>query len=124
MSGSIKNMIYLTDNGNSYAVRIDESNGEACGFTDVTTAMNTGLPKNIRPRYVNCVHPTDARMRRTFKIGTPSFYSSLLAGTESITTDDPLNSGTNVTWVITSFRAEQRAFYSGTDTGLNEGDDS
>lgn len=122
MSGSIKNVLYTADNGTSYGCKRDESNAEACGFTDVTSAVNIGIPRNIKPRYVNAQHPTNSAVKRRFEIGTLAYFNGLKAGTESITTKDPLAPTDDITWVITSFRGEVSSFYSGTDTGLNDGD--
>ena len=54
MAGSLKYFLYTTTGGTNYGIRMDESNGEAVGNTDVTDAdlPLVALPRNIVPRYV------------------------------------------------------------------------
>jgi hypothetical protein len=53
MAGSRKWFLYTTNGGTNYALNMDESNGEAVGNTDLTSANNPNiaLPRNIKPRY-------------------------------------------------------------------------
>ena len=53
MAGSLKYFKYTTNGGTDYAVRMDESNGEAVGNTDLisTDLPIAALPRNITPRY-------------------------------------------------------------------------
>jgi len=54
MAGSLKWFKYTRTGGDSFGVRMDESNGEAIGNTDVVDAdlPLEGLPRNLIPRYV------------------------------------------------------------------------
>lgn len=54
MAGSIKFFKYTTNGGINYAIKMDESNGEAIGNTDLVDAdlPITELPKGIIARYV------------------------------------------------------------------------
>jgi|KBSMisStaDraftv2_1062788.scaffolds.fasta_scaffold788050_1 hypothetical protein len=54
MAGSLKFFKYTTAGGTEYALRMDESNGEAVGNTDLAAgdAGLAALPRNITPRYV------------------------------------------------------------------------
>lgn len=54
MAGSLKWFKYTTSGGDSFGIKMDESNGEAIGNTDVVDAdlPLQQLPKNIIPRYV------------------------------------------------------------------------
>jgi len=54
MAGSLKFFKYTTSGGAEFAIKMDESNGEAIGNTDLVDAdlpINE-LPRNIIPRYV------------------------------------------------------------------------
>lgn len=53
MAGSIKWFRYTTNGGVNYAVRMDESNGEAVGNSDLTAADLPIVPRPIglKPRY-------------------------------------------------------------------------
>lgn len=54
MAGSLKWFKYTIQGGDSFGIRMDESNGEAIGNTDVVDAdlPLAELPKGIKPRYV------------------------------------------------------------------------
>jgi len=54
MAGSLKYFVYTTTGGTNFGIKMDESNGEAIGNTDVTAASLplTELPRGITPRYV------------------------------------------------------------------------
>ncbi len=54
MAGSIKFFRYTINGGTNFAIKMDESNGEAIGNTDLIEAdlPIQELPKNIKPRYV------------------------------------------------------------------------
>lgn len=54
MAGSLKYFRYTTNGGVNYAIRMDESNGEAIGNTDLTAADLPIVPRPIGliPRYV------------------------------------------------------------------------
>jgi hypothetical protein len=53
MAGSLKYFKYTTNGGTDYALRMDESNGEAVGNTDLVAGdlPIAALPRNIKPRY-------------------------------------------------------------------------
>ena len=53
MAGSLKYFKYTTNGGVDYAIRMDESNGEAVGNTDLVAEdlPIAALPRNIKPRY-------------------------------------------------------------------------
>lgn len=54
MAGSLKFFKYTVQGGGEFGIKMDESNGEAIGNTDVVDAdlPLAYLPKNIIPRYV------------------------------------------------------------------------
>lgn len=115
MSGSIKWMIYKADDGNNYATRHDESNGEALGFDDYD-ALSTAdpIPKGLRMRRVNAVNTADSAHRRTFAVGkvdSPAYVTRNFVFASN---------GSN--WQVTSSLGERvvRPFHF--DTALQDGD--
>jgi hypothetical protein len=54
MAGSLKWFKYTTNGGANYGIRMDESNGEAVGNTDVVAAdlPLVEKPRGLTPRYV------------------------------------------------------------------------
>lgn len=115
MAGSIKWMVYTADDAERYAVKIDESNGEALGFDDFdagTDAPDETLPQGLTMRGINVINSEG--IRRFFKVGK---------------TDDPHYDGTNpsvtiggTTWQITSTRGERRVRPFAFDTAQTDGD--
>lgn len=77
MAGSLKSMIYTADSGDTFVVKIDESNGELAGFDDVTIALEIAgtvpppLPKNLKMRYATVVEP-DSGSTRQIPVGKPT----------------------------------------------------
>jgi len=66
MAGSLKFFKYTTSGGAEFAIKMDESNGEAIGNTDLVDAdlpINE-LPRNIIPRYSK--RPLDESRGRFF----------------------------------------------------------
>lgn len=121
MAGSLKWQIYQADNTVRYAVFLDESNGEAAGFSDLTADGNqyNTLPKGVRMRYANVIHPP-TRTRRRIYLPLPN---SDLADGGSVTL--PLFSGNTASgavFVASSFVGEKGRVPIAADTGLNDGD--
>ena len=111
-------MSYTTDTGVIYLVEIDESNGEACGFGDVTTA-NQGeplLPSRFVMRYINCVRAgaSGEDIRRRFWVGNQSTLQDLVAA-RAVTVDGQA-------YNVRSFRGEKATFPIPIDTAQNDGD--
>jgi len=74
VAGSIKWQVYRSDNGNDYAVRLDESNGELLGFDDYddeTPALPTIKEVGIEMRYINVVSPVFGVKRKLY-VGKPN----------------------------------------------------
>jgi len=117
MAGSLKDMIYTADDGSKFFVRIDESNGEAAGFADVTEAgvPSVGLPRGLQMRYVNAISVTNPRTKRLY-VGTAT--NDLFTGATSVIGIDGEN------FVVSSSRGEKRRRARNVDTGLTDGDDT
>lgn len=117
-TGSRKWMLYTANDGSTFGVKIDESNGESLGYGDVTPT-NVGdlkpLPQGFKQRYLNCVlvDGTDVA-RRAFKIGTQAAYQAAIAS-RTLTVDGD-------TWNVSSYRDEQSSLPFAFDTGLTDGD--
>lgn len=118
MSGSIKWMQYEADNGDMYLKRIDESNGEAAGWEDVTTANQNKpiMPQGFTPRYINVVRAgaSGEDIRRKIYVGTPAKMIDLLDAGIIVLADGSYN--------IRSYRGEKRTTVYAIDTAQNDGD--
>lgn len=118
MAGSIKWMAYTADNGATYLKRIDESNGEAAGWVDVTTANQNSpiMPQGMQARYINVVRAgaSGEDIRRKIYVGSLDAMNTLLsAGTITLSDGD---------YNIRSFRGERRTTVYAIDTAQNDGD--
>jgi hypothetical protein len=115
MAGSIKWMIYTTDQGQRYATKIDESNGNLFGFEDVADigdAAYTVMPKGFKMRKVNLLS-AEGNARRSIPCGnsTNAFYT----GADTNVTLNGLVYG------VTSTTGEKAVRVYAIDTGLNDG---
>lgn len=119
MAGSIKWVLYRSDDGADYAVLMDESNSQAGGFTDAPDVVaQKELPKGRKMRFVNVQEPVSG-VRRKLYLGTPN-NPLKNGGKVSL----PLYSGKTMQmkdFVVQSFRPEQSRKVFGYDTGLNDG---
>lgn len=132
MAGSKKWVKYTADNGNVYAVKIDESNAELTGFDDITIADEIAgvvpppLPKGARMRYAIAVEPDSGNTRRIWvgkndiALWLGSVFSVLLQIFGGAL------AGQSVPWQITSLIGEAFATQkaSASDTGFDDGDDT
>ena len=117
MAGSKKSMVYKSDNGNNYAVTVDESNGEVAGVPLPT------MPKGMVMRYAN-VH-RDGSNRRIW-VGKPD--SPIMLGSVVSLLLSFFGAGTfaeSVAWVVSSVIGEKSPTRPKTaDTGILDGDAS
>jgi hypothetical protein len=118
MAGSLKWMVYTTDEGTPYAVFVDESNGNANGFADYAsaTALLETLPRGIKMRYVNAISVT---------AGSPSsrqFYVGSLASDAWTAPTGLIANG--ITYRVTSKRGEKKRIPFPQDTALTDGSDT
>jgi hypothetical protein len=134
MAGSIKWMKYVSDDGNTYRVKIDESNGENHDFDDVTTASADAmeeLPKGYQMRHVLWRSDT-GNAGRKFYCGKPTSADFIIGGNSIVN----FLIGTALGALDGSFTravGEARSLFKnaagtgatsvqGGDTGLNDGD--
>lgn len=125
MAGSLKWMEYLSDAGQSYAVKIDESNGELTGFIDLTASNDDipQLPKGFIMRTVTAQDPVTGA-RRTIPVGTPTDFTAI-ADTASLLLT--LLGAGGLASALTAFtvlytKGERVGRGVAADTGLTDGD--
>lgn len=122
MAGSIKTFKYVPDapNVGPCVYNADESNGESIGNTDLDDPTRgtslPGIPSGIEPRYA--VYQGDGHTRRII-VSTVAALASLPA---SISAANPLPGGPAITLVLARAVSEFCRVYTGTDTGLTDGD--
>lgn len=132
MSGSRSWREYISDTGNRYSIQVDESNANLItAFSQVILCRQRDsnpppAPIGLKLRKVNCFAQFAPRIKRTFIVGNPEFYTSRLArGEEYLINATPLNddSGVNL-WVITGYVGESFTcpiYFQNADTGLIDG---
>lgn len=123
MAGSNKWFVYTTDDGQDFAVQLDESNTEAVnGSTQdyvPAVAIKYALPRNVRPRRA-VYQSADGRRTITCIALTQTIYNGVLTNVSSIA--DPIGGGT---LGLVRIRPEiiTRLPFAG-DTGLDDGDNT
>lgn len=75
MAGSMAHIVYNSDNGIAYQMRMDASNAAAVGGEPATDEPD--LPGHTHPRYLLARHPTSGRERR---ISCPDPANALWTG--------------------------------------------
>lgn len=119
MAGSMKWVLYRSDDGQDYAVWMDESNSIAGGFTDAPAiTAQKELPRGRKMRYVNVQEP-ETGVKRKLYLGTPA--NPLKNGGEALLV---LYSGVKAEpkkFTVQSYRPEWSRKVFGVDTGLNDG---
>lgn len=125
MAGSIKWFVYTTDDGEDFALKLDESNTEAVngGTQDLVdgASVSNALPRNIKPRRARYTNAARTRAISCVCL-TPSIYSGVVNGGVP-TIPDPIAGGAAVLGLI-GLTGESRTFPIPLDTGLNDGDDT
>lgn len=123
MSGSFRAFNYLDDEGQTWLVKLDESNskGVAQGGILFPSAVSAApqLPRGLRMRYFNCVNTANPLQKRQLKCGSPTIFNGSPVGTQVGT---PAGDGhPAITWQIVSKRGERVSGISLVDTGLTDG---
>lgn len=121
MAGSIKWFKYTTSGGTAYGIRMDESNGEAVGNTDVVDAdlPLQELPKGIKPRYV-LYRSADGLTTR--KIPVTANNVDLTALPATITVASPIVAAAGIVLNRQSFVGEIQRPVISIDTAQTDGD--
>lgn len=124
MAGSLKDFVYTTADGRNFAVNMDESNGEAVGNADMTTAQDgtlDRLPRNITPRYA-IYRSLDGKVSRRVTICSNTATIATLPVSFDVSSID---GNPAVAVILTSLNGEvARRIPTGRDTGLLDGDAS
>lgn len=120
MAGSIKYFKYTSDAGTDYAIRMDESNGEAIGNTDfgpTDSAIVNEVPRNIEPRYAIYRNALNGYQRKIV-VCSNTATAATLASSLTLKTDEG-----DLPFSLTYYRGEAyRRIPTSIDTGLNDGD--
>lgn len=121
MAGSLKYFKYTTSGGTEYAIKMDESNGEAVGNTDVVAAdlPLVELPRNIKPRY--CLYRS-ADGLTTRKIPVTANNVDLAALPASFLVASPIVAAAGITVIRQSLIGEIQRSISNLDSGQLDGD--
>ena len=129
MSGSQKYQVYKSDNGNNYAVKIDESNGEVANFDDYSLLYEIAgvplspLPKGMVMRYANVSRDGTTRKIHVGKPDSPLMLGAVISILLSF-----FGAGAfaeSVTWVVSSVIGEKSPPRPKTaDSGILDGDAS
>jgi hypothetical protein len=121
MAGSIKWFEYTTNDADTFAIKMDESNGEAVGNTDYTAASTAvfALPRNIKPRTARYVS-ADTLYTRLIPVTSNTASAGTLPAT---ITAEISGSATPITLALANFKGEEfTAIPRAEDTGILDGD--
>lgn len=83
MAGPSTHINYISDDGNTYRLRMDASNATAVGNVPATSV--THLPGGYQPRYILATHPTTGAERKLV-IGDPA--NALFVSGSTITIEE------------------------------------
>lgn len=120
MAGSKKWFEYVTSTGDTFAILMDESNGEAVANVDYieTSTAVYALPRNVQPRRAT-YRSLDGKLSRTIVVGNAAATAATLP--QSIPIDD--GNGGSATGFLTFFKGEEfRPIPGAPDSGLDDGD--
>lgn len=113
MSGSIRWFPYVTDSGDNFALKADESNTEAVNSGVGTPTSLFAVPRNIKPRY-GIYRSADGLTTRKVYFTSQENYNSVTVGS-SISVN-------GVTLFLTRKVGEIVSAAQTIDTGLTDGD--
>lgn len=121
MAGSLKWFLYAVAGGATFGIRMDESNGEAIGNTDVTDAdlPVQALPRTIVPRYVLYRSADGLTTRRIPVTGNETDLEDLPA---TITVASPIVAGAGIVLNRQSLVGEVQRPVIAIDTAQLDGD--
>lgn len=121
MGGSLKYFKYTTQGGADYGIKMDESNGEAVGNTDVVAAdlPLIELPRGIKPRYV-IYRSADGLTTRKIPVTANNVDVADLPATIDVV--NPVAGGAAITLNRQSFIGEIQRAVIAVDTAQTDGD--
>ncbi len=121
MAGSIKWFEYTTDSGATFAISMDESNGEAVGNADYTelSTVTFKLPSNVKKRYARYTSDDGLHVRTVPVSSNTANVNTLPASFEA----QAVGIAAGVTVKLREFVGERISMIpQAADTGLNDGD--
>jgi len=121
MAGSLKWFKYTTGGGVNYGIRMDESNGEAVGNTDVVAAdlPLVEKPRGLTPRYV-LYRSTDGLTTRKIPVTANNVDLTDLPATIDVA--NPVIGGAAITLNRQSLIGEIQRSVIAVDTAQTDGD--
>lgn len=123
MAGSLKYFKYTTSGGATFGIKMDESNGEAVGNTDIVAGdlPIQELPRNIKPRYV-LYRSADGLTTRRIPVTENDVDVTDLPATIDVAA--PIAGDAAITLSRQSFIGEVQRPVIAIDTGLTDDDDT
>lgn len=122
MAGSLKYFKYTTGSDDTFAILMDESNGELVGNTDFGIgddgALIYTLPRNVKPRTA-LYRSTDGVVSRRIPITSNTATIASLPGTFQVAASD---GNPARTMQLQSFRGEEVKRLFAVDTAQDDGD--
>lgn len=116
---SKKTMIYTSDTGDQYAVKIGENLGEVMGFDDYTTSsIAPTAPEGLRMRTVSFCDAT-GKIKGQYPVGKPTEDVFAEGGVIIVARK---GKATGVTCQVLGAQGEKRQFPRANDTGQQSGD--
>jgi len=116
---SKKNMVYTSDTGALFAVRIAENIGEAMGFGDFETSTVAGtIPRGLKMRTVS-FKDASGKISGQYPCGTPTTPIFVEGGTITVPRK---GKAAGVVCTVLGAQGEKRTIMSAADTGQNSGD--
>lgn len=115
MAGSIHFFQYTADNGQTYHVRMDKSNGLVVGNPQLSNNTFTGVPRNITPRFA-FYKSVDGKVTRRVVISSNA--ANIVATLPQSFTDPVISANGSGAVFLSAFSPERTKLPQTTDTGL------
>lgn len=118
---SKKDMVYTSDTGELFVVKISEAIGESMGFADYeTSTVAKEIPKGLTMRTVSFADAT-GKVKGSYPVGTPTTPVFVEGGTITVGRKGKAD---GVTCAVTGAIGEKRRILAANDTGQQNGDAS
>lgn len=118
---SKKSMVYVSDDGSEYIVKISENIGQVMGFFDYTSASTaTTIPQGFKMRTITFSDAT-GKIKGQYPVGNPDEPVISEGGTITVPRKAKAS---GVTCSIKGYQGEKKSFGQADDTGQQSGDNS